>query len=455
MNHTLNVLKKRRVPPSSTPSQEWYLVFILMLAFIVSFIDRQVISLLVEPIKHDLGINDTQVSLLMGLAFAIFYVAMGVPIARLSDYRNRKKIISVGILFWSLATAACGFAKNFPQLFLARIGVGVGEATLSPAAYSMIADAFPPNKLARAVAVYSMGAFLGAGIAGLVGGWAVQAISAWDTQSWPLIGNLYPWQLTFILVSLPGLLLVALIMATIREPVRKGIMNPSQSGAVPFSDVLTFLCLNKVTFGSIFTAYAFGGVAFYGFMSWIPEFVRRTHGWEIGEAGMIFGGIFAVFGSGGVLVGGWICDKLTQGGHKDAAIKCAAVFFAVALPLMVAMPLMPTMSSVIPTLALMSFAIASQQAMSPVAIQLVTPNEMRAQVTAIFFVAATFPAIGFGATSVALLTDYLFRDDSMIRFSLAIVGFFSMSIAAASLGLGIKAYRASIERSLAWRGGDD
>ena len=144
-------------PPSVAGG--WYLVFVLMLAYIVSFVDRQVISLLVEPIKRDLAINDTQISLLMGLAFAIFYVAMGVPIARLSDYRNRKKIIATGIFVWSIATAFCGVAKSFTHLFLARVGVGVGEATLTPAAYSMIADTFPEHKLARAIAVYSMGAF--------------------------------------------------------------------------------------------------------------------------------------------------------------------------------------------------------------------------------------------------------------------------------------------------------
>ena len=445
-----NAARKHDSNPPSVAGG-WYLVLVLMLAYIVSFVDRQVISLLVEPIKRDLAINDTQISLLMGLAFAIFYVAMGVPIARLSDYRNRKKIIATGIFVWSIATAFCGVAKSFTHLFLARVGVGVGEATLTPAAYSMIADTFPEHKLARAIAVYSMGAFLGAGIAGLFGGWAVQTISAWPASEWPLIRNLHPWQLTFILVSVPGIALVALIMTTIQEPRRKDLCREAGGSAIPMLEVIAFMRLNRRTFGAIFTAYAFGGIAFYGFMSWIPEFIRRTHGWSIGDAGMLFGGIFAVFGSAGVLSGGWFCDWLSQRGHQDAAIKCAAIFFSLALPLMVAMPLMPSMQLTIPALALMSFALASQQAMSPVAIQLVTPNEMRAQVTAIFFVVATFPAIAFGATSVALLTDYVFQNDSMIRYSLAIVGLIAMSLAAVSLIFGISAYRESVVRALAWR----
>ncbi len=288
--------------------REWYLVFVLMLAFVVSFVDRQVITLLVQPIRRDLGISDTEISLLMGLAFAVFYVAMGVPIARLSDSRSRKTIIAVGIFLWSLATAACGLARNFTQLFLARVGVGVGEATLTPAAYSMIADSFPAHRLGRAIAVYSTGVFVGAGLAGVLGGWAVQTISQAGTLVLPIIGEVFPWQMTFFVVGLPGLLLVALIMLTVREPVRKNLMGAQTGQSVPIGDVVRFMWTNRGTFGAIFIGYAFGGIAFYGFMSWIPEFIRRTHGWEIGDAGMLFGSLLAIFGTAGALTGGWFCD---------------------------------------------------------------------------------------------------------------------------------------------------
>lgn len=441
-------------PPSDKDKPlvyEWYLVAVLMLSFVVAFIDRQVITLLVQPIRRDLQISDTEISLLMGFAFAIFYVTMGVPIARLSDSRSRKHIISIGIFLWSLATVACGLAKNFWQLFLARVGVGVGEATLTPAAYSMIADSFPPAKLGRAIAVYATGIYVGAGLAGVLGGWAVQTISRAGTIELPLIGVLYPWQMTFVVVGLPGLALVALIMATIREPLRRNLRDKRAENAVPFSEVLAFMWLNRRTFGCIFAAYAFSGTAFYGYLSWIPEFIRRTHGWEIGDAGILFGALLAVFGTLGTLTGGWVCDWLTEKGYKDAAVRSAAAFFALAMPFMVLTPQMPSMAGVIPLLALTAFTMSLQQALSPVAIQLVTPNEMRAQVTAIFFVAASFPSIAFGATSVALLTDFLFQDDAAIRHSLSIVGAVMMSIAAVILALGIKGYRASLQRSMEWR----
>ena len=294
------------------------------------------------------------------------------------------------------------------------------------------------------------GIFIGAGLAGVLGGWAVQALSRAGTLTLPLLGEMRPWQTTFLVVSVPGLLLVVLIGATIREPQRKSRRSDS-AGAVPIADVFSFMWLNRGTFGSIFGGYAFGGIAFYGFLSWIPEFIRRTHGWEIGNAGILFGALLAIFGTLGTLTGGWFCDWLTQKGYKDAAIRGAAIFFAVAMPIMVVTPLLPSMAVTAPMLAVMAFAIALQQAMSPVAIQLVTPNEMRAQVTAVFFVAASFPSIALGATSVALVTDFYFRDDSALRYSLSIVGCLTMSIAAICLAAGVRAYRTSLDRSMEWR----
>ena len=152
------------ITPKRRPIYPWYVVVVLMVAQVVSFIDRQVITLLVQPIRSDLQISDTEMSLLMGFAFALFYVTMGVPIARLADRYSRRKLISAGIFLWSIATAACGLAKSFGQLFLTRIAVGVGEASLTPAAYSMIADYFPKEKLGRAIGVYAIGVDLGGGV---------------------------------------------------------------------------------------------------------------------------------------------------------------------------------------------------------------------------------------------------------------------------------------------------
>ncbi|MDP7094057.1 MAG: MFS transporter, partial [Gammaproteobacteria bacterium] len=178
----------------------WYVAVILTLAHIVSFLDRQVLAMLVEPIKHDLEINDTQMSLLLGLAFAIFYTFMAIPIGRLADRRNRRTIIAVGITAWCAMTAMCGLARNYWQLFLARVGVGVGEATLTPSALSMLSDYFPRNKLGAAIGFYNMGVSVGAGIAFIVGGQIIGFVTNSPPITLPFIGELYAWQTVFLLV---------------------------------------------------------------------------------------------------------------------------------------------------------------------------------------------------------------------------------------------------------------
>ena len=183
---------------------EWYVVAICMVAYIFSFVDRQILALMIEPIKHDLQLSDTQFSLLHGLAFSLFYAFMGMPIALLADRFSRPRIIAIGVAFWSLATAVCGLSRNFTQMFLARIGVGIGEAALSPATYSMLSDMFPREKLGRAVAIYSIGSFIGGGVAFLIGGYVIDLLKNLDSVTVPLLGSMRPWQVTFFLVGLPG-----------------------------------------------------------------------------------------------------------------------------------------------------------------------------------------------------------------------------------------------------------
>ena len=207
----------------------WYFLSIMTLSFAVSFIDRQVMTLLIEPIKSDLLINDTQVSLLIGFAFSIFYISMAIPIARLVDRGNRVNIISLGVFFWSLMTAVCGLAKNYWQLFLARVGVGVGEATLTPAVYSLIPDYFPKEKLGTAVGFYMLGMSFGTGFALVLGGAILSYVSNIGDIVFPIVGTLRPWQVTFVIVGLPGIFLALLIKLSIREPVRRNIFDNDNS----------------------------------------------------------------------------------------------------------------------------------------------------------------------------------------------------------------------------------
>ena len=207
----------------------WIVVFILMLAYIFSFVDRYIINLLVEPMKRDMNLSDTQVSLLLGASFALFYSFLGIPLGRFADLYNRKKIIIGGIGLWSIMTALCGLTKNYGQLFLARMGVGIGEATLSPAAYSIISDYFSQKRLAMAISVYSLGIYLGSGLAYAGGGYLIQKLDKMENILLPLIGEIYAWQLIFIIVGLPGLLISLLVFLFVKEPVRQGGQAQSPS----------------------------------------------------------------------------------------------------------------------------------------------------------------------------------------------------------------------------------
>src|SRR5689334_15504740 len=199
----------------------WYVVGVLTLANVSGFLDRQVLSLLVPAIERDLQISDTQMSYLIGLSFSVFYTVLGLPIAWWADRASRRNIMAGGVTLWSLMTMLCGVAASYPRLLLARIGVGVGEATLSAPSVSLIADYFPRERVGIAMSVWSLGTFLGSGLAYFIGGWVVGAVTAAGTVRLPLAGLLRPWQLVFVLVGAPGLL-IALLMLTVRDPRARG-----------------------------------------------------------------------------------------------------------------------------------------------------------------------------------------------------------------------------------------
>ena len=430
-------------PTATEPGQAypWYVVVVLTFAFAVAFIDRQILSLLVEPIQRDLAISDTQLSLLAGFAFAVFYSVLGVPIAWLADRYSRRAIISIGVFLWSLMTAACGLARTFTGLFIFRVGVGVGEAALSPAAYSIIADYFPPQKLAKAIAVYAMGLYLGAGLAMIAGSVAVRLVSGVGTVELPLVGELFPWQLTFLIVALPGLL-VLIGMATVREPKRRPPVAVAADGSTGaplafFRDHRRFLAAHFAGFGLL-------GTVVTAFMVWTPEFLRRNHGFEIADAGLIYGIILMCFGLAGPYAGGWLATHLARKGRRDAELRVAVLGGLAMAPLTLAAALAPGPISAVLLLAAATFALSFPQAMPPTLLQLLAPGHLRARVTAIFMLVSVLSAYTIGPTLVALLNDQLFQDKAALPYSLAIVGAVLSPLGAACLCFGMKPYRAAL-----------
>ena len=265
------------------PRVAWYAIFVLFVAYTFSFIDRAILVLLVEPIKRDLGINETGIGLLHGFAFAIFYTTLGLPIGWLADRKSRKWIIVVGIAVWSAMTALCGFARNFWQLFAARVGVGVGEAALSPSAYSMIADLFPAEVRSRALGIYTIGAYFGAGLAIIIGGAVVQLVAELPPVTLPVVGTANVWQLTFIVVGVPGIL-VALLAMTITEPQRREHLDPSRSPTL--GQTVSYVLAHRRAFLGHFVGFGLMAIPFNVILLWARPFISRVYGWNPTEEGL-------------------------------------------------------------------------------------------------------------------------------------------------------------------------
>lgn len=430
-------------PPWPRPAYSWYVVGVLLLAYTLSFIDRMILSLLVEPVRASLNISDTQFSLLIGLAFALFYTLAGLPLAWIADRYNRRNLIIGGVGVWSLMTLGCGMATNYAGLFLARVGVGVGEATLSPAAFSMLSDYFPKHRLARAIAVYSIGVPLGSGIALTLGALVIKAISAAPAIVLPVFGEVEAWRLTFAIVAAPGLLL-CLLFLTVREPFRRG--RAADIAAGPGSQsFLRHLRAHKLALGSIFAGMSLIAMVMYGTIAWVPAFLSRTYGMSISDAGLWFGAIMAICGAAGLLLGGVLADRMFQKGHADAHIRTMRLSVLLGGPLLILTPLMGDAAGAL-LLLTFGFLAITMHGVGSAALQLMTPNEYRARITALYFFVVNLIGLGLGPTAIALVTDYVFRDDGALRYSIFMVAVTALPLSALILTLGLPSFRRSLQR---------
>jgi len=418
------------------------MVWLCMVAYVFSHLDRQIISMLIGPIRSDLQISDTQFSLIHGLAFAIFYGLMGVPIARLADSHSRPLIIACGIGLWSVATAACGLARNFWQLFAARMAVGFGEAALSPAAYSMIADSFPRQKLGLALGVYSAGAFLGSGLAFLIGGTVIEAATRIGPRELPLLGVVKPWQMTLFIVGLPGVLLAALFWLTIRDPERTGAGSGGPA-SYPISAVAAYVWTHRRSFLAHYTGYSCLALSLFALLFWAPAWLFRSYGLSPRDAGMYLGMFVLVGNSAGVISSGLLIDFFTRRGRIEAPLLSAMTGgLGVVLPAAL-FPWIGDLWLALAVLALAMYFGSFPLATSAAALQMMSPNRMRAQCTSLFFLALNIIGITGGATLVALCTDFLFRDEQMVGYSMALVSSAAALTGFLLLFLGLGNYRAT------------
>ena len=426
------------------------MVTILTLLYINSFLDRTIISLVIDPIKEDFGVSDTAVSLLSGLAFALFYSVLGIPMGWLADRRSRRWIIGLGATGWAIMASLAGIAQNYTQLFLARVGLGVGEATFMPSAFSMISDYFPRDQFARAYAVLMLGAPLGAGIAFVIGGLVASYAQSVGTVQLPLLGEIRSWQLVFLITGLPGIVLALWALATVREPERRGLLANSPGQQFSIASVLQFCRDHWSTYGTLLTGFSLMAMFTLGYLAWIAVLFMRTHGMEPAQVGTLIGPAITVGGIAGVLSGSFWCTWLTRRGYPDAALRTAIHALIAAIPLGVAAPLIGDWQLALPAVTALIFFLTFPQGTNVAAFQLITPNQMRAQVSAVFLLVTNVFGLGLGATAVALLTDYVFGAPALVNYSLALASVLIGVPALVCLILGLKPYRESLKEADRW-----
>jgi MFS family permease len=435
--------------PWPSPRRAWYALLVLTVALMVSTIDRSILSLLVLPIKYDLGISDTRMSLLLGMAFVSVYAFLGLPIARIADVHSRRLIIGLGIAFWSTMTALCGVAQSYAQLFLARMGVGAGEASFAPATYSMLTDSFRKEKLPRAMAVMSMGFSAGSGLALILGGWVIHLVTGAPAIALPVIGFVHPWQLAFFAVGLPGLLL-ALLMATVREPARRGLMaGPADTPrrSLPLRQIFAFLHEERSTYWPIFLAMGIKAMMSLGMGAWTPTFFVRTYGWSTPQIGFMTGLVLLIVSPLGLITGGWLAERYARRGYEDANMRVVLIATVAALPVTILYPMMPTAELALTGYACVQFIVGLGIGPGNAALQIITPNQMRSQISALYMFIFNIVGYGLGPFVVAVFTDHVFHADGALRYSITTVAAIVAPLAILIVWYGLKPYGQSVLRA--------
>ncbi|WP_439815800.1 spinster family MFS transporter [Zavarzinia sp. CC-PAN008] len=435
-------------PPYPRAAYAWYVVLVLSLAYTFSFVDRQILTLLVAPIRRDLGLTNTEITLLQGIAFAIFYTFMGFPVGRMVDRSSRRTIIAIGIVVWSLATAACGLATNFWELFVARIFVGVGEAALGPAAFSLIADYFPPRRRGAALGFYGVGIYVGAGLAFVIGGLVAQQLSGVEMIVVPVLGEMHQWSLVFFVVGLPGVLVAALIF-TIREPFRRevktGLRADGTHGAVhaTVGDLVAFLKGNWKTFACHNIGFGLLAMTSYGAGFWIPNYLMWNLGWDQAQAGGYYGLLVILFGTPGVILGGLLGDRLGQRGGRNARMQVGLICAIGSLVPTVGFVLVQGEVATMAVLAVATLFLSMQSSAGPAALQEVVPNQLRGQVAALYVFTVTLIGLGLGPTVMALVLDHVFGYDQAVGMAVAIVAAVALPLAGVLFWLGMAPFARS------------
>ena len=393
-----------------------YVLFILVVVYTFNFIDRQIVGILAVPIKADLGLTDSQLGLMGGLAFALFYTGLGIPVAMLADRFSRTWIMTAALVIWSGMTAASGLATNFWQLFAARLGVGVGEAGGVAPAYSLISDFFPPGQRARAMSVYSFGIPIGSAIGIVFGG---------------IIASMIDWRWAFFIVGIAGIAIAPIFRLTIKEPPRGQFDRQREAVKAPGLKLIVSTLMTKPSFWLLSLGASFSSMMGYGVFFWLPSFFVRSYGLTLLNASLFYGAVLLIGGLAGIWAGGWLGDRFGQDQRSQYA-RIPAIAFLCTVPFYIAAILSPTL-----TLAFFVLLVPTALGLAwlgPVisAIQHLVRPDMRATASAIFLFINNLIGIGLGTYAIGALSDMLtaqFGDESLRYSILAGTGFYIIASA--------------------------
>jgi MFS family permease len=424
------------------PAQAWYTLGVLAVVTAVALLDQNILGLLIQQIKTDFQLSDSQAGLLLGPTQALFYAVVAVPLSRFIDRWTRKWIVMGGLIVWSLATAATGLAANFAQLFTARVAVGAGEAFNGPAAFSMVADCFPRDKLPRAISTMQIGNVAGSGLSLLLGGAMIWLVARIGSPELPFVGVLRPWQVVLIGVGLPGLL-VALLLLTLKEPPRRN--RTAALDAAGLRKTFKYLWLHFAVFGPLFIGLTLGSLD-VGSRQWGAAFFERTYGWSPQQYGMTSG----VVSIGVMLVGLYIGAKWAEWFQRrgDVAGPYRVIVYTrlLAMPCAILMPLMPTPELALAFNAVGFLTLAMAGPMLNAVMLAITPNQIRGQVMTLYLFIYTVVGVGMAPWITGLTTDYVFTSPNDLRWSIVLLHVVFLPPALWVTWRGLKPFRGEVER---------
>ena len=426
-----------------TSFRAWRLIALIFLASVVSAIDRGIFSLLVDPIKHDLAISDVQISLLQGLSFGLLYATAGLALGVGADRFPRRRLLAFGIFVWSLATILGGLATNFNELFLTRIFVGLGEATLGPVTFSLVADLFPPERRGRPSSICLMGQAVATGLSIVLTGIILSRLPNDIAIDFPVFGALVPWRVTFVICGLTGFVVVALLLVG-KDPIRRGVKLGVRGGSRLLA-AIAYLRRDARVFVPFYLSFAVVSAGYYGSAAWAAVFIMRKFELSAPATGHMLGIATMIAAAAGPLIAGNMVDIVSRRGGEGAKLKLLTVLPFLALPSVFAV-FAPNVATAIVLLSVMTATFPMFSTTFLTAIQEMVPNDMRGVAVSVTGLTNTIIGSAGGPLVIALATEHLYKDPRLVGYSIITVTIPAVFIGAALSFLTVRNLRVSLAR---------